>query len=66
MYKGKWKKTLNVMLSAGLVASLMIPAVPSTAVAANASDLIISEYIEGSSFNKAIELYNGTGASRLI
>ncbi|MBI9066475.1 MAG: lamin tail domain-containing protein [Salinivirgaceae bacterium] len=27
----------------------------------NTSDLIISEYIEGSNFNKAIELYNGTG-----
>ena len=26
------------------------------------SDLFISEYIEGSSFNKAIEIYNGTGA----
>ncbi len=26
-------------------------------------DLFISEYIEGSSFNKAIEIYNGTGAS---
>jgi hypothetical protein len=29
----------------------------------NATDLFISEYIEGSSFNKAIEIYNGTGAS---
>ena len=28
-----------------------------------ASDLIISEYIEGSSNNKALELYNGTSAS---
>jgi hypothetical protein len=28
-----------------------------------ASDLFISEYIEGSSYNKAIEIYNGTGAS---
>jgi PKD repeat protein len=28
----------------------------------SASDLIISEYVEGSSNNKAIELYNGTGA----
>ena len=28
-----------------------------------ASDLIISEYIEGSSNNKYIEIYNGTGAS---
>ena len=27
------------------------------------SDLIISEYIEGSSFNKAIEIYNGTGSA---
>lgn len=26
-------------------------------------DLFISEYIEGSSFNKAIEIYNGTGAT---
>lgn len=34
-----------------------------TASAQNYSDLIISEYVEGSSNNKAIELYNGTGAS---
>lgn len=27
------------------------------------SDLIISEYVEGSSLNKAIEIYNGTGAT---
>jgi hypothetical protein len=33
------------------------------AAATNASDLIISEYIEGSSNNKAIEIYNGTGSS---
>ncbi len=26
-------------------------------------DLILSEYIEGGSYNKAIEIYNGTGAS---
>ncbi|MBN2728694.1 MAG: lamin tail domain-containing protein [Bacteroidales bacterium] len=36
-----------------------------TAVSAGgcASDLIISEYVEGSSNNKYIEIYNGTGAS---
>src|SRR5690606_32704155 len=28
-----------------------------------ATDLFISEYVEGSSFNKGIELYNGTGAA---
>lgn len=29
----------------------------------NATDLFISEYIEGSSYNKSIEIFNGTGAS---
>jgi len=29
----------------------------------NASDLFISEYIEGSSSNKALEIYNGTGSA---
>jgi hypothetical protein len=32
-------------------------------LAGGASDLIISEYIEGSSYNKAIEIYNGTGSA---
>ncbi len=30
---------------------------------AQPTDLFISEYVEGSSFNKAIEIYNGTSAS---
>lgn len=34
----------------------------SQAAGTNASDLFISEYVEGSSYNKAIEIYNGTGA----
>ena len=42
-----------------LTASLSI----NNPVRAAAADLFISEYIEGSSFNKAIELYNGTGAA---
>ncbi|MEK3978686.1 endonuclease [Psychrobacillus sp. FSL K6-2836] len=63
MSKWSWKKPINAFLSASLVAGLVLPAMPSNAVAAmNAPDLIISEYIEGSSFNKAIELYNGTEA----
>lgn len=58
-----WKKPVNTMLAASLVAGLVVPAIPATVSAAtNATDLIISEYIEGSSSNKAIELYNGTGA----
>ena len=49
---------------AALVASTSLIAVaPALPAAAVTADLIISEYIEGSSFNKAIEIYNGTGAS---
>lgn len=44
------------MLAAGLLTAL-----PPHARAA--SELLISEYIEGSSNNKAIEIYNGTGAA---
>jgi predicted extracellular nuclease len=48
-----------------LIASttLVATAPMSPAAAAPASDLFISEYVEGSSFNKAIEIYNGTGAT---
>jgi len=34
-----------------------------TAGSAIATDLFISEYVEGTSYNKAIEIYNGTGAT---
>lgn len=40
---------------------LLFLAIPGIAEA-QTSDLLISEYVEGSSNNKAIELYNGTGA----
>lgn len=33
------------------------------AAAGQASDLFFSEYVEGSSYNKAIEIFNGTGAA---
>ena len=35
----------------------------SPAAAAPAVDLFFSEYIEGSSNNKALEIYNGTGSA---
>ena len=64
MSNGKWKKPVNVFLATSLAAGIVMPAVPATVSAATvATDLIISEYIEGSSFNKAIEIYNGTGAA---
>jgi hypothetical protein len=37
-------------------------AVAPTPTAAVAADLLISEYVEGSSFNKALEIENKTGA----
>src|SRR5699024_6162792 len=42
------------------LASALLVAAPAAADAP--TDLFISEYVEGSSFNKAIEIYNGTGA----
>ena len=34
-----------------------------SAAASGASDLFISEYIEGESYNKAVEIFNGTGTA---
>ncbi|MDN4484118.1 ExeM/NucH family extracellular endonuclease [Demequina lignilytica] len=44
----------------GAVAGSIIVATPATAD--TPTDLFLSEYVEGSSFNKAVEIYNGTGA----
>ncbi len=60
------KKWLNSMMAASLVAGVAVPTVPVHAAetpAVLASDLLLSEYVEGTGFNKAIELYNGTGAA---
>ncbi|MGO1057663.1 endonuclease [Planococcus sp. FY231025] len=64
MAKSKWSKGIKAVLAAGLAAGLWLPGSTAPVQAATtASDLLISEYIEGSSMNKAVELYNGTGAS---
>lgn len=47
------KKTLGIMLMLAVAVMAF----------AQAQDLFISEYVEGSSNNKAIEIFNGTGAS---
>jgi uncharacterized protein len=59
------KKLLNIFLTFIMVISLVLPSISvNTAIAATTADnLFISEYIEGTSFNKAIELYNGTGSA---
>ena len=62
MRSKRWRTRLNSFLAVGLLVSMIMPAIPARVKAeSTATDLIISEYVEGSSFNKAIELYNGTG-----
>ncbi len=63
MSKIKWKKPVNAFLSTLLAASIVTPTIPTYAETGHAAELLISEYIEGSSYNKAIELYNGTGSA---
>jgi LPXTG-motif cell wall-anchored protein len=64
--KRRYRKSLSIVATVALLTSLVSPvgniSAKAETVAPLAKDLIISEYIEGSSFNKAIELYNGTGA----
>ena len=47
----------------GLFAGMLACGMNSQLQAQDYSDLIISEYVEGSGNNKAIEIYNGTGES---
>jgi uncharacterized protein len=57
---------LSRRLMAGVLAVSFVPMLTSGSPpvgAAAPTELFISEYIEGSSFNKAIEIYNGTGAA---
>ena len=51
----------TVVATAALTAIAVLGIAP-TASADPPTDLFISEYIEGSSNNKAIEIFNGTGA----
>lgn len=52
---------LSRLPSRQLLALCLLAAAAPAAHAAVATDLFFSEYIEGSSNNKAIEIYNGTG-----
>ncbi len=56
------RKMHTVTLLLAMVAALL-PAVPVVANADPATELFISEYVEGSSFNKYLEIYNGTGGA---
>lgn len=58
--------TLSYVISLGELSNAAVTidftVLEAPANAAVASDLFISEYIEGGSYNKAVEIYNGTGA----
>ena len=58
-------KSLFKVFSIFTILALAFAAVPlQSAQAATPTELFFSEYIEGSSFNKALEIYNGTGADQ--
>jgi uncharacterized protein len=61
-YEEKAMKLSKLFASVAIVA-LMLSIVPVQFAGAATSELFFSEYIEGSSNNKALEIYNGTGAS---
>ncbi len=57
-------KSLFKVFSVITILALALAAVPlQSAKAATPAELFFSEYIEGSSNNKALEIYNGTGAA---
>ncbi|MDZ7651386.1 MAG: lamin tail domain-containing protein [Burkholderiaceae bacterium] len=63
---GSYRITLMLAQDGSLPAALSVPIVVAPAVVSQPGRLFISEYIEGSGFNKAIELYNpGPGAADL-
>lgn len=64
-YMNRMKKSFLVLTVFLLMITPLLTGVGSVASAATVGeeDLFFSEYIEGTSNNKAIELYNGTGSS---
>lgn len=56
-------KSLSKRFSVITILALMLMALPAQSAQAAPTELFFSEYIEGSSFNKALEIYNGTGAA---
>ena len=53
--------TLGLAAATGIGLVAFVP--PAAAASAATSDVFISEYVEGSSNNKAVEIFNGTGAA---
>lgn len=56
-------RKINKIFSSITILALMLMALPMQSALAAPTELFFSEYIEGSSNNKALEIYNGTGAA---
>ncbi|MET8462614.1 lamin tail domain-containing protein [Micromonospora zamorensis] len=57
------RRSIAALATATAAVTITALGVAPTAASAAPTDLFISEYVEGSSNNKAIELFNGTGAA---
>jgi predicted extracellular nuclease len=55
-------KRQSTLLLVAMLLAMLVNIAPAPAQADAPTELFFSEYIEGSSYNKALEIYNGTGA----
>src|SRR5687768_3404993 len=58
-----FQRGFALLTALGLALGTLAPLVAPAPTHAAATELFFSEYIEGSSNNKALEIYNGTGAA---
>jgi predicted extracellular nuclease len=56
------RRGFALLVALALTLSALVPLAAAKPVRAQSTDLFLSEYIEGTSNNKALEIYNGTGA----
>jgi predicted extracellular nuclease len=56
------RRTVAAALATALTVPAAVAGLAAPAGAAIPTDLFFSEYVEGSGFNKAVEIFNGTGA----
>ncbi len=57
------RRNVAIALATVVAGALPLAAAAPPAGAAVPTDVFLSEYIEGSGFNKAVEIFNGTGAA---
>src|SRR5690349_21862674 len=63
MALSSFRRTVGRVAIGALVVAVPVVLAPVAASAAAPPDLMISEYVEGTSNSKAVEIWNGTGAS---